>query len=107
MNRIDVSYASGFIDGEGYLQFENVKYKRKRIEVTGTDFAPIRLLHKLFGGRIYKSKPRITATGKITKPQEIWVALNETAYDVCKAVLPYLKIPRKKDVAKEIVKYYE
>ena len=50
----DKRWASAYIDGEGYLQFENVKYKRKRIEVTGTDFAPIRLLHKLFGGRIYK-----------------------------------------------------
>ena len=41
----DKRWASAYIDGEGYLQFENVKYKRKRIEVTGTDFAPIRLLH--------------------------------------------------------------
>ena len=79
MNNIDVSYVAGFIDGEGYLQFENVKYKRKRIEVVGTEFTPIRFLKKLFGGRIYKSKPRITATGKKAKPQEIWVALNETA----------------------------
>jgi hypothetical protein len=103
----DKRWASAFIDAEGYIQFENVKYKRKRIEVVGTEFTPIRFLQKLFGGRIYKSKPRITATGKKAKPQEIWVALNETAYDVCKAVLPYLKIPRKKDVAKEIIKYYE
>ena len=44
MNKMDVSYASGFIDGEGYLQFENVKYKRKRIEVVGTEFTPIRFL---------------------------------------------------------------
>ena len=50
----DKRYASAYIDGEGYLQFENVKYKRKRIEVTGTDFAPIRLLHKLFGNIISK-----------------------------------------------------
>ena len=103
----DKRWASAYIDGEGYIQFENVKYKRKRIEVVGTEFTPIRFLQKLFGGRIYKSKPRITATGKKAKPQEIWVALNETAYDVCKAVLPYLKIPRKQDVAKEIIKYYE
>ena len=107
MNKMDVSYASGFIDGEGYLQFENVKYKRKRIEVVGTEVTPIRFLQKLFGGRIYKSKPRITATGKKAKPQEIWVALNETAYAVCKAVLPYLKIPRKKEVAKNIINFYE
>ena len=103
----DKRWASAYIDGEGYLQFENVKYKRKRIEVTGTDFAPIRLLHKLFGGRIYKSKPRITATGKKAKPQEIWVALNETAYEVCKAVLPYLKIPKKRKIAERIINYYE
>ena len=103
----DLSYASGFIDGEGYIQYVQSPYKRIRIEVCGTEFPPIRFLQKLFGGRIYKSKPRITATGKKAKPQEIWVALNETAYDVCKAVLPYLKIPRKQDVAKEIIKYYE
>ena len=54
MNNIDVSYVAGFIDGEGYLQFENVKYKRKRIEVVGTEFTPIRFLKKLFGGRIYR-----------------------------------------------------
>jgi len=107
MNNIDVSYVAGFIDGEGYLQFENVKYKRKRIEVVGTEFTPIRFLKKLFGGRIYKSKPRITATGKKAKPQEIWVALNETAYEVCKAVLPYLKIPKKRKIAERIINYYE
>ena len=107
MNKMDVSYASGFIDGEGYLQFENVKYKRKRIEVVGTEFTPIRFLQKLFGGRIYKSKPRITATGKTTKPQEIWVALNETAYKVCKTVLPYLLTKQRIKKAKEIIKYYE
>ena len=83
------------------------KYKRKRIEVTGTDFAPIRLLHKLFGGRIYKSKIRTTAIGNKTKPQEIWVALNETAYKVCKTVLPYLLTKQRIKKAKEIIKYYE
>ena len=103
----DKRWASAFIDAEGYIQFENVKYKRKRIEVTGTDFAPIRLLHKHFGGRIYKSKIRTTAIGNKTKPQEIWVALNETAYKVCKTILPYLLTKKRIKTAKEIVKYYE
>ena len=103
----DKRWASAYIDGERYLQFENVKYKRKRIEVVGTEFTPIRFLQKLFGGRIYKSKPRITATGKKAKPQEIWVALNETAYKVCKTILPYLLTKKRIKVAKEIVKYYE
>ncbi len=107
INYGDKRWASAFIDAEGYLQFENVKYKRKRIEVTGTDFKPIRFLKKLFGGRIYKSKPRITATGKKTKPQEIWVALNETAYKVCKTLLPYLMTKKRIKTAKEIINYYE
>ena len=45
---MDVSYASGFIDGEGYLQFENVKYKRKRIEVVGTEFYTNKIFTKTF-----------------------------------------------------------
>ena len=72
---MDVSYASGFIDGEGYLQFENIKYKRKRIEVVGTEFTPIRFLQKLFGGRIYKSKPRITATFMARMCSTLWIEL--------------------------------
>ena len=36
------------------------------IEVCGTDYAPIRFLHKLFGGKIYNSgfSEMITGTGK-------------------------------------------
>ena len=51
INYGDKRWASAFIDAEGYIQFENVKYKRKRIEVTGTDFTTIILLHNIFGGR--------------------------------------------------------
>ena len=117
INYGDKRWASAFLDGEGCIKYyKRLKANRVgkvykstiiRIEVCGTDYAPIRFLQKLFGGRIYKSKPRITATGKKAKPQEIWVALNETAYDVCKVVLPYLKIPRKKEVAKNIINFYE
>ena len=106
MNKMDVSYASGFIDGEGYLQFENVKYKRKRIEVVGTEFTPIRFLQKLFGGRIYNSSPRITGTGKKAKLQEIWVVLNRDACKVCHTILPYLKITRKKEIVRKIISHY-
>ena len=38
----DLSYASGFIDGEGYIQYVQSPYKRIRIEVCGTEFTPIR-----------------------------------------------------------------
>ena len=107
INYGDKRWASAFIDAEGYIQFENVKYKRRRIEVCGTDYAPIRFLHKLFGGKIYNSSPRITGTGKKAKPQEIWVALNETAYKVCKILLPYLMTKKRIKSAKEIIKYYE
>ena len=102
----DLSYASGFIDGEGYIQYVQSPYKRIRIEVCGTEFPPIRFLQKLFGGRIYNSSPRITGTGKKAKLQEIWVVLNRDACKVCHAILPYLKITRKKEIVRKIISHY-
>ena len=106
MNKMDVSYASGFIDGEGYIQYVKLPYKRIRIEVCGTDFTPIRFLLKLFGGRIYNSSPRITITGKKAKPQEIWVVLNRDACNVCHSILPYIKNKNKKEMARKIISHY-
>ena len=74
-----IKWASGFVDGEGYIQYKQEPYKRIRIEVCNTDFAPIEILHDLFGGKVYDRKPRVSAIGTITKPQKMWVALNEQA----------------------------
>ena len=39
-----IKWASGFVDGEGYIQYKTEPYKRIRIEVCNTDFAPIQSL---------------------------------------------------------------
>lgn len=102
-----IKWASGFIDGEGYLQYKQEPYKRIRIEVCNTDFTPIKILHELFGGKVYDRKPRVSAIGTITKPQKTWVALNEECYEVCKSLLPFLTTEKRINTAKEIINHYE
>ena len=102
-----IKWASGFIDGEGYLQYKQEPYKRIRIEVCNTDFTPIKILHELFGGKIYDRKPRVSSIGTITKPQKTWVALNEECYEVCKSLLPFLTTEKRINTAKEIINHYE
>tara|TARA_Y100001937_G_scaffold39992_1_gene56747 strand:- start:1869 stop:2201 length:333 start_codon:yes stop_codon:yes gene_type:complete len=102
-----IKWASGFIDGEGYIQYKQEPYKRIRMEVCNTDFTPIEILHDLFGGKIYNGKSRITAKGTITKPQKIWVALNDECYNACQSLLPYLTTQKRIDTATRILKHYE
>ena len=102
-----IKWASGFIDGEGYLQYKQEPYKRIRIEVCNTDFTPIKILHELFGGKIYDRKPRVSAIGTITKPQKTWVVLNEECYEACKSLLPFLTTEKRINTAKEIINHYE
>jgi len=102
-----IKWASGFVDGEGYVQYKQEPYKRIRIEVCNTDFKPIELLQKIFGGKVYHRKPRLTAKGTLSKPQKMWVVLNEECYKVCKSLLPFLHTTKRINVAKEIIKHYE
>ena len=96
-----IKWASGFVDGEGYLQYKQEPYKRIRMEVCNTDFRPIEVLQEIFGGKVYYRKPRVTAKGTITKPQKMWVVLNEECYEACKSLLPFLITSKKIDVAKQ------
>ena len=102
-----IKWASGFIDGEGYIQYKQKPYKRIRIEVCNTDFKPIEILHDLFGGRISDSKPRVTAKGTLSKPQKIWEVLNDECYEACQSLLPYLTTKKRIDTATKILKNYE
>ena len=61
----------------------------------------------MFGGRIYDRKPRVTAKGTLSKPQKIWVVLNDECYEACKSLLPFLTTQKRIDTAKQIVKHYE
>ena len=117
INYGDKRWASAFIDGEGMIHYSKKPRPNGRgkiynsttikIEVCGTDFTPIRFLNKLFGGVIYKRKPRLTSKGRWSKPQEMWTIYHRNAYKVCKTILPYLLTKKRIKTAKEIVKYYE
>lgn len=102
-----IKWASGFVDGEGYIQYKQEPYKRIRIEVCNTDFTPIQILKDLFGGRIYDRKPRITAKGTLSKPQKIWVVLNDECYEACKSLLPFLTTEKRIQTANKIINHYE
>ncbi len=102
-----IKWASGFVDGEGYLQYKQEPYKRIRMEVCNTDFRPIEVLQEIFGGKVYYKKPRVSAKGTITKPQKIWVVLNEECYEACKSLLPFLITSKKINTAKQIVEHYD
>ena len=102
-----IKWASGFVDGEGYIQYKTEPYKRIRIEVCNTDFAPIQVLHDLFGGKVYDRKPRVSAIGTITKPQKMWVALNDECYEACQSMLPYLITEKRIATATQILNHYD
>ena len=102
-----IKWASGFVDGEGYIQHQLSPYKRTKIEVCNTDFKPIELLQEIFGGKVYHRKPRLTAKGTLSKPQKMWVVLNEECYKVCKSLLPFLNTTKRINVAREIINHYE
>ena len=117
INYGDKRWASAFLDGEGCIKYyKRLKANRVgkvykstiiRIEVCGTDYAPIRFLYKLFGGVIYKRKRRLTEKGRWAKPQEMWTVYHKKAYKVCKTVLPYLLTKQRIKSAQQIIKYYD
>ncbi len=102
-----IKRASGFVDGEGYLQYKQQPYKRIKIEVCNTDFRPIEILQEIFGGKIYDRKPRVTSIGTLSKPQKMWVVLNEECYEACKSMLPFLATTKRINTATEIINHYE
>jgi hypothetical protein len=99
-------WAGGFVDGEGYIQYKTKPYKRIRMEVCNTDFKPIELLKEIFGGKIYYRKPRVTSKGTLSKPQKMWVVLNEECYEVCKSIIPFLVTSKRIKTSEQIIKHY-
>jgi hypothetical protein len=115
--REQIIWASSYIDGEGYMEYKKIPKANGRgkvynstvikIEVCGTDFTPIRRLKEIFGGVIYNRKPRLTAKGNWSKPQEMWTLYHKNVYKVCKEILPFLTTSKRIDKAERIINYYE
>ena len=118
MKDTDYAYYAGIIDGEGSLKL----YRRPTkngigkiyncyhpvLEVCNTDIDLIYQMKKDFkDGYIYKDKMRKTATGKDRKPIARWKVQYQQLYKILKIIYPYFRVKAKKDVAREIIHYYE
>jgi len=99
MNKENIIYLAGFLDGEG--SFSLVKSRRKYhnkegyydnywvfLSVTNTDESVIKWIKTITGtGFIYSKSPRGNR-----KKQFIWGASASQAYLVIESVLPFLKV---------------
>ena len=102
MRDIDLAYAAGVIDSDGYIGVKRNDYsQRVRGDAGQPVYAPralvkqvtpeaVDLLHEMFGG--YRGDARPSATNG--RPLFTWEAHSANAVRACEAVLPYLRIKR-------------
>ena len=114
----ELIYATAFIDAEGHIEFKTrlkkigigkiYPCKSIRIEVTNTEFKPIKDLHKFFNcGSISYPKRRLMKNGKLGKQQIKWSAGHKDCYRVVQMILPFQKSEARIEVANQIINYYE
>ena len=114
----ELIYSTAFIDAEGHIEFKTRNKKNGRgkiypcksirVEVTNTDFKPVKDMIETFGcGFISYPKRRYKKNGELGKQQIKWGASHRDCYKVIKMILPFLKTQQRIDVSNEIVNYYE
>lgn len=99
---MDIAYAAGVIDSDGYIGVKRSDYaQRVRGDAGQPVYAPrvmvkqvtpeaVTLLHELFGG--YRGDARPSAARG--RPLFTWEAHSANAMRACEAVLPHLRIKR-------------
>jgi hypothetical protein len=93
---IDLAYAAGVIDSDGYIGIHRVHFRQGcqttyqgRVQVKQVSLPALNLLHNLFGGyRRFDMHP----TTKNGRPLHVWAVHSAAAGIVCEALLPYLRI---------------
>lgn len=97
---VDLAYAAGVIDSDGYIGIHRSDYAMRvrgdarqavyipRVQVKQVEPGAIDLLHSLFGGHRYEGKP----TAARGRPLHVWATHSRMAGNVCRAVLPFLRI---------------
>lgn len=102
-SHIDLAYAAGVVDSDGYIGVHRSDYAKRvrkdagqvvyipRVQVKQVTLEAVDLLHSLFGGHRYDGKP----TAKRGKPLLVWAVHSRMAGVVCEALLPYLRIKRR------------
>ena len=99
MNKTDLAYIAGIVDGEGYVGIKRSKANGKttgrvndayheRIQVRMVDEPAIRFLADTLGGWYYKEKPHCNNG----RPLYCYQASDKKASEILTALLPYLRI---------------
>lgn len=111
MNKIDLAYLGGLIDGEGYVGIKKAKAYRcqgrvtaayhARIQVRMVDEGAIAFLAKTLGGWYYKEKPSCNEG----RPLYCWQASDKNAEKCLKALFPYMRVKNRQ--AKLVLKLRE
>lgn len=92
MNKTDLAYVAGIIDGEGCIRIGQRKKNSNYVGVGvgHTNEWLIRWLHFSFGGSVCSKKAWLPNQ----KPQWSWELRTRQACEFLKLILPYLKIKR-------------
>ena len=104
MNREDIAYMAGLVDGEGCIViFQDRKPKgghlrpTLRLVISMTKPAPLLWAKETFGGSFFKAAARHQATTCWT-----WVAAGQRALRILRLLFPYLKVKKKNALLAEI-----
>lgn len=100
---VRLAYVAGLVDGEGHIGFGQTAkryFMRPAIAIGMTDREPVAFCAELFGGRVSESR---TEGGAIVYG---WCATGSRACAVARAILPYLRLVRKREAALFTVRMY-
>ena len=99
MTSVELAYAAGIVDGEGYIGIKKSKAYacqgrttpgyHARIQVRMVDVAAITLLRDLFGGHLYAEKLNVL---RVRRPLFCWSLSDKSAGDALRSLLPFLRI---------------
>ena len=106
----ELAYLAGLFDGEGSLGLKRYKPKGKnahvridpRVSVTNTRLELVEPFQKAFGGSVYHQKRSL-----VWQEVNSWEALSSNAISCIKALLPYLREPKKREAADWILYFWE
>ena len=110
MNKIDLAYIAGLVDGEAYIGIKkdgslqngrvNPGY-HERIQIRMVNEEAIKFIADNLGGNYYKEKP----SAENGRPLFCYQASDKLAANILTILLPYLRI--KKEVAKYVLELRE
>jgi len=103
LSKVNLAYLAGLIDGEGCIYLkrraENSTWLQLMLTISQKDVAYLNKIKELIGKRCYFRKPGVTYTAANL------VYSSNQAYEILKAIVPYLKL--KREQAEFAIDFYE